>query len=604
MAGLFLRYLTVGGTVTVLLLPLLLGHRWLEGRYRAQTRWILWLSLAGVLLTAPLLPQRAAPVQVEVPTYALSLERPAPVPAVSGPVLSMAPVTQVPGKGQTAPVTPVVRPVAPVSRSVDWTELAAVVWMGVAALLLVGESLHCCLIRRRMMKASRPLEGEEARLRVLPGLGSPVTVGFCRPVVFLPSEETDPMALCHELTHIKRRDTWGKALLFLACALYWFHPLVWLMACRAGRDAEAACDAQLTADLSPEERKKYGELLLRSAERVGYIPFATCFGGSKAEMKARLTQLFRPGKKSKTLVCALLAAALMLTSMVACQQEEAETLPEGSEPPTPSAVVTDRPESPSPSVGAGGDDVSGSVEALIRAEHTEMERLRNFALDPEPDLFQVRWFTREELAAVGYPLEEGLEELACYEVKNAPTGKAELLELMYDQFEAGLAETLADDCLGGSRPLCFFVDGKMWHRGEYGSVWFEYDWDSLQVLNSNGGQIEYTLDGYSNVNNSGETPERKRWAFTLTLGEDGLWRYADTGREIFNEDAASAPTYAEWLEAGRGRDHSPNIAVMEDGTIWAWGSNRYGQLDGAEDGGFWSWGTRQPESTGLPTETE
>ncbi len=351
MAGLFLRYLTVGGTVTVLLLPLLLGHRWLEGRYSAQTRWILWLSLAGVLLIAPLLPQRAAPVQVEVPAYTLPLERTVQTPQVSVPVGNDPQWEERPGTvdGEKVPahtdvgtVTEVPQ-VAPVSRRVDWTELAAAVWLGVAALLLAGEGLRYLLVRWRLMKLSRPMAGERegSPLRALAGLGSPVTVGFCRPVVFLPSEETDPMALCHELTHIKRRDTWGKALLFLACALYWFHPLVWLMARRADRDVEAACDAQMAEGLSLTERRAYGALLLASAGEAGALPFATRFGGSKEQMKARLTQLFRPGKRSRTLVCVLLLAALLLSGLVACRPAEEGAGPDGTETPAPSAGASD-----------------------------------------------------------------------------------------------------------------------------------------------------------------------------------------------------------------------------------------------------------------------
>ena len=808
MASLFLRFLTVGGMVTAVLLPLLLGYKWLEGRYSAQTRWILWLSLAGVLLIAPLLPQRAAPVQVEVPAYTLPLERTAQTPKASRPAGPDAEWVERPGSvdGEKVPAHTDVGTVTetpqagPVSRRVDWTELAAAVWLGVAALLLAGEGLRYLLVRWRLMKLSRPMAGERegSPLRVLAGLGSPVTVGFCRPAVFLPSEETDPMAVGHELTHIQRRDIWGKALLFLACALYWFHPLVWLMARRADRDVEAACDAQMAEGLSLTERRAYGALLLASAGEAGALPFATRFGGSKEQMKARLTQLFRPGKRSRMLVCVLLLAALLLSGLVACREAEAGTgtdvpgaltaeelewfqeeffrsgadnirnvfgrpgkenvyekpqdidlywlfydgpclgervtateeelraaypdlteeeittpayrvtraemdevllkytgltleetgkvgldglpylkeqdawywmhgginypgpltllsgvregntvrlyqresgviycltLEQQSEgeywfvsnlPVAEEGAVPEGPETPtpSPSTGAGLHFAYRLVEALIRTEHTEMERLRNLALDPELNLSQPRWFSREKLAAVGYPLEEGREGLTCYEVKNAPTGREELMEALYDQFEDELAETLADDCLGGSRPLCFFADGKMRHRGEYGTVWFEYDWDSLQVVNVNDDQIEYTMDGYSNVNNSGETPERKRWTFTLFRGEDGLWRYADTGREIFNEDAASAPTYVEWSAAGHGRVHYELIAVREeDGTIWAWGFNRYGQLidkdgtiwswgsrgsgqPGDEDGMIWSWGSHGPEDADFPEETE
>lgn len=39
----------------------------------------------------------------------------------------------------------------------------------------------------------------------------------------------------HELTHFQRRDLAGRALLFLAFALYWFDPLVWYMARVDGR---------------------------------------------------------------------------------------------------------------------------------------------------------------------------------------------------------------------------------------------------------------------------------------------------------------------------------------------------------------------------------
>jgi len=67
-------------------------------------------------------------------------------------------------------------------------------------------------------------------------------------------------------------------------------------------------------------KRAYGELLLTAA--VGKAaPFATHFGGGKEQMRSRLTQLFRPGKRSRGLVCGLLAAAVMLSGLVACREK-------------------------------------------------------------------------------------------------------------------------------------------------------------------------------------------------------------------------------------------------------------------------------------------
>lgn len=342
MGELFLRTVTVSLAVALLLLPLLPLRGWLEKRYAPQTRWTLWLAVAAVLLTMPFLPRRAAPVQVEVPARTVAytqVERPAPAVTAPTPVAAPTPAVTapaaVPAPAATGPVIIPGQPIQPTApepaapapaayRSVDWTELAAVLWAAVAALLLAVQAVRYAVARRRLMRSSRPV-GREAgvELRVLPGLETPIAMGFFRPVVLLPAEETDPMALRHELTHIKRRDIWGKALLFLACAVHWFDPMVWQMARWADRDVEACCDAAVAGCEDTAYKRAYGELLLASAAEERPLPFATRFGGGKEQMKSRLSQLFRPGKRSRALVCALLAAAVLLSGLVACKQTPA-----------------------------------------------------------------------------------------------------------------------------------------------------------------------------------------------------------------------------------------------------------------------------------------
>ena len=69
------------------------------------------------------------------------------------------------------------------------------------------------------------------------------------------------MALCHELTHIKRADLWLGCVPAIAERVFFFHPLVHFAAREYALCREAACDAHVLAvmDAAPQE---YGRLLL------------------------------------------------------------------------------------------------------------------------------------------------------------------------------------------------------------------------------------------------------------------------------------------------------------------------------------------------------
>src|SRR6266542_3623111 len=79
-------------------------------------------------------------------------------------------------------------------------------------------------------------------------ISMPMTWGLTRSTVLLPKEankwsmECRWIVMAHELTHVKRRDCLMQALAQLACAVYWFNPLVWFAAWRLRVERELACD--------------------------------------------------------------------------------------------------------------------------------------------------------------------------------------------------------------------------------------------------------------------------------------------------------------------------------------------------------------------------
>jgi bla regulator protein blaR1 len=96
-------------------------------------------------------------------------------------------------------------------------------------------------------------------------LASPISWGLMRPVILLNSRAVEASdeaeaIIAHELAHVARMD-WAKLLLArVATALFWFNPLVWILAREAHQlREEAADDSVLAADISDTD---YARLLV------------------------------------------------------------------------------------------------------------------------------------------------------------------------------------------------------------------------------------------------------------------------------------------------------------------------------------------------------
>ncbi len=95
---------------------------------------------------------------------------------------------------------------------------------------------------------------------------SPMIIGFFKSVVVLPKENYSSeelfFILKHELVHLKRKDVYFKLLFVIANSVHWFNPLIWIMQKEAIIDMELSCDERVTKDTSYAVRKAYTETLL------------------------------------------------------------------------------------------------------------------------------------------------------------------------------------------------------------------------------------------------------------------------------------------------------------------------------------------------------
>ena len=76
----------------------------------------------------------------------------------------------------------------------------------------------------------------------------PMVWGLFRPVILLPTDvsnwsaDRQRVVLLHELAHIQRQDWLTQTIAQIACAVYWFNPLLWFAARWRRTEVERACD--------------------------------------------------------------------------------------------------------------------------------------------------------------------------------------------------------------------------------------------------------------------------------------------------------------------------------------------------------------------------
>ncbi|MBV9474923.1 MAG: HEAT repeat domain-containing protein [Acidobacteria bacterium] len=112
------------------------------------------------------------------------------------------------------------------------------------------------------------------RVYLTDAIDQPVTLGSR---ILLPTAALDwhpaqlRAVLLHERAHVARRDSLLGLVSDFACAVYWFHPLAWLVARRARLEREQACDEAVLAQ--GVRRTDYAAALLdiaRNAARAAH----------------------------------------------------------------------------------------------------------------------------------------------------------------------------------------------------------------------------------------------------------------------------------------------------------------------------------------------
>ena len=312
----------------------------------AATLHLFWLAAIAAVLLAPLVSFSISAPAWSVPATASSAR---PLPAI-----------EAPGPPQAAPA-----PARPIAAFVIWS-----IWALGFFFVSTRFSIRLARLHRLTLRAA-----PAAQIRYTNEVSVPLTWGFLRPVILLPAAarhwpaSRTAAALAHERAHIERHDWLTQTLATIACAIYWFHPLIWLSARQMAKAAERASDDNVLAALdSGRNAPDYAAELVEIARASTARPSAAlAMAGPAQALKGRIRAILdpaqsrrRPTPASVAACLTVLAAALLLVSMPSVSAQTFSGTLSGTVRDVSGAVI--------PGVSVGAQNRDGNNQEATRTD--------------------------------------------------------------------------------------------------------------------------------------------------------------------------------------------------------------------------------------------
>ncbi|HYG26805.1 MAG TPA: M56 family metallopeptidase [Caulobacteraceae bacterium] len=294
--------------------------------------------------------------------------------------------------GETAAATALAAPktATPVAPVVDAGLLLLLAWSAGGAFLASGLGLGLLRLFRLQREAAvltdrdwlGALAQAQHRMGVKQGtallrserLGSPVSWGLLRPTIVLSAgalrtPDRAEAILAHELAHVVRMDWVNLLIARIATAVFWFNPLVWILARQAHElREEAADDVVLRGEVDGPD---YAGMLVDFARgERGAVLAAHGVAPGKGSLKRRLSRVLdrsvrREPARPVQVAAGLLAAAALALPLAAFtpMHERSLTHEEEYSPATPAFEAAD----PDPNPVDTDPEMSPAEEAAIEA---------------------------------------------------------------------------------------------------------------------------------------------------------------------------------------------------------------------------------------------
>ncbi len=245
-------------------------------------------------------------------------------------------------------------PPEPMSKTpLSLKTVGLIAWIVGASFYLIGIAISMIRLRR-LLASVKSIDREKYSLSLAraasniglkdyPPIGItewievPAAVGLSRHArVLIPKNYLESMSqtqlvhvLTHEGAHVVRRDPLLKLVQRINLALWWWHPLAYLLNRQLGRAREEICDNFVLRGTNPEE---YGETLLQLGKLVSSrnrLVSAVNLFGSRWKLEHRIKGLLNPRRKkmiqvNKSVFTLVLATFVGLTFLVSATRIEAQ----------------------------------------------------------------------------------------------------------------------------------------------------------------------------------------------------------------------------------------------------------------------------------------